>query len=242
MSKIAIIIQREYFSRVKKKSFIVMTLLVPILFAGLIIGAATLMMQGKEKHYVEVIDESTVFIDELKSTGEILFDFPELSLQQAKQKFYSSPYDVILYIPYKANEYDILKSGKAQIYFKKQPGILLQEEIKKQMGNILYDYQLAQYGIDKGKVEQARKFNLGLAMIKIDEKGEEENSDTSVMYMIGFSSGLLIYIFILLYGIQVMRGVIEEKSNRIVEVIISSVTFLGVCELFLGVKSLNLQK
>ncbi len=223
MSKIAIIIQREYFSRVKKKSFIVMTLLVPILFAGLIIGAATLMMQGKEKHYVEVIDESTVFIDELKSTGEILFDFPELSLQQAKQKFYSSPYDVILYIPYKANEYDILKSGKAQIYFKKQPGILLQEEIKKQMGNILYDYQLAQYGIDKGKVEQARKFNLGLAMIKIDEKGEEENSDTSVMYMIGFSSGLLIYIFILLYGIQVMRGVIEEKSNRIVEVIISSV-------------------
>ena len=223
MSKIAIIIQREYFSRVKKKSFIVMTLLVPILFAGLIIGAATLMMQGKEKHYVEVIDESTVFIDELKSTGEILFDFPELSLQQAKQKFYSSPYDVILYIPYKANEYDILKSGKAQIYFKKQLGILLQEEIKKQMGNILYDYQLAQYGIDKGKVEQARKFNLGLAMIKIDEKGEEENSDTSVMYMIGFSSGLLIYIFILLYGIQVMRGVIEEKSNRIVEVIISSV-------------------
>ena len=223
MSKISLIIKREYLSRVRKKSFIVMTLLVPILFAGLIIGAITLMLQGSEKHYVEVIDESTVFVDELKSTADIHFTFHDISIEKAKKEFYNSPYDVILYIPYKANEYDILKGGSAQLFFKKQPGILLQEIVKKEMENILYDYQLEQYGIDKEKVEQARKFNLGLAMLKIDEHGAEENSDTSVMYTIGFSSGLLIYIFILLYGIQVMRGVIEEKSNRIIEVIISSV-------------------
>ncbi len=200
-----------------------MTLLVPILFAGLIIGVITLMLQGADKHYVEVIDESTVFIDELKSTNDIHFTFSDISIEKAKKEFYNSPYDVILYIPYKAGEYDILKGGRAQIYFKKQPGILLQEVLKKQMENIIYDYQLEQYGINKEKVEQARKFNLGLAMIKIDEKGSEENSSTDVMYAIGFSSGLLIYIFILLYGIQVMRGVIEEKSSRIVEIIISSV-------------------
>lgn len=223
MSKISLIIQREYLSRVRKKSFIVMTFLVPVLFTGLIIGAITLMLHGSDTHYVEVIDESTVFDYELKSTGDIHFSFPEISIERAKKEFYDSPYDVILYIPYKANEYDILKGKRAQLYFKKQPGILLQEVVKKQMENILYDYQLEQYGIDKAKVEQARKFNLGLAMIKIDEQGAEEDSDTGVKYAIGFSSGLLIYIFILLYGIQVMRGVIEEKSSRIVEVIISSV-------------------
>ncbi|MBI3500270.1 MAG: ABC transporter permease [Bacteroidetes bacterium] len=223
MSKISLIIRREYLSRVRKKSFIVMTLLVPVLFAGFILGAIVLMLNGTEKHFVEVIDESTVFSGELKSTSDIHFTFPEISIEKAKKEFYDSPYDVILYIPYKEGEYDILKGGRAQIFFKKQPGILLQEIVKKQMENILYDYQLKQFGIDETKVEQARKFNLGLAMIKIDEHGAEENSDTGVMYAIGFSSGLLIYIFVLLYGIQVMRGVIEEKSNRIVEVIISSV-------------------
>jgi len=200
-----------------------MTLLVPILFAVFIIGSISLMFQEKEKHNVQVIDESTAFYGELKSTNEIHFSFSDLSIEKAKEEFYSSPFDIILYIPYEEGQHDILKLGRAQLFFKKQPGVLLQEVIKKQMENILYDYQLKQYGIDEAKVEEARKFSLGLAMIKIDEKGNEENSDSDVLYIIGFGSGLLIYMFILLYGVQVMRGVIEEKSNRIIEVVISSV-------------------
>lgn len=222
MSKISIIIQREYLSRVKKKSFIIMTLLVPILFVSIIGGAIMVMSQENEKHFVQVVDESTIFMGELKSTSDIHFSYTDKDVITAKSEFHNSPFDVILYIPYKANEYDVLKNG-AQIYFKKQPGIMLREVVRKQMENILYDYQLEQYGIDIDKVEQARKFNLALSMIKLDEDGTEATSETGIMYGIGFVSGLLIYMFILLYGIQVMRGVIEEKSSRIVEVIISSV-------------------
>ncbi len=201
-----------------------MTLLVPILFAGFILGAITLMLKNIERSNVLVIDESeTVFVDELKSTNEVHFTFTHLPIAKAKKEFYSSPFDVILYLPFELGEHDLLKSYKAQIFFKKQPGILLEETIKKQLENILYNYQLFQFGIDKNKVEEAQRFHIGLDLTQLDENGNEKLRNTNVTWGIGFASGILVFIFVLLYGIQVMRGVIEEKSNRIVEVIISSV-------------------
>ena len=129
-----------------------------------------------------------------------------------------------MYIPYIKEDFDVFSAHAAQIFFKKQPGIILREVVRKQMENVMYDELLERDSIDEKKVEEARKSaSINLAMMKIDEKGNEKRSDTDAVYAIGFGSGLLIYIFILLYGIQVMRGVIEEKSNRIIEVIISSV-------------------
>src|ERR1051326_7613229 len=224
MSKISLIIKREYISRVRKKSFIVMTLLVPLLFAGLILGVITLMLQGQDKHSVLVVDESAVFEGKFKSTNDIQFYYTHASIDEIKKKFYSLPQDIILHIPYIKDDFDVFNKHKAQIYFKKQPGILLSESIKKQMENIMYDELLTQDSIDETKVEEARRSAyIKLFMARLDEQGKEKESKTDVMYFFGFGSGLLIYIFILLYGIQVMRGVIEEKSNRIIEVIISSV-------------------
>jgi ABC-2 type transport system permease protein len=224
VGKISLIIKREYLSRVRKKSFIVMTLLVPLLFAGLIIGVITLMLHGQDKHSVLVIDESEVFAGKLKSSNDIQFFYTDAGIDEAKKKFYSLPQDIILYVPYIKDDFDVFNKHKAQIFFKKQPGILLSESIKKQMENIMYDELLEQDSIDEKKVDEARKSAyIKLFMANLDEKGNEKESKTDVMYFFGFGSGLLIYIFILLYGIQVMRGVIEEKSNRIIEVIISSV-------------------
>lgn len=225
MNKICIIIEREYISRVKKKSFIVMTFLVPILFAALLIGVVLLMLKGRETYRVIVVDESTLFEGKMKSTADIKFTYAGDTISEVKKHFYSIPFDVILYIPYNpVHETDFLKIKAAQIYFKEQPGIILRETIRRQMEDILYDALLENDGIDQEKVRAARKAaQINLGMMDLDEKGNEKVSESGVLYFFGFVSGVLIYFFILLYGIQVMRGVIEEKANRIVEIIISSV-------------------
>ena len=188
-----------------------MTLLVPILFVGMILGAVTLMLNGSEQHKVLVIDESSVFAQKMKSSNDIHFFFSQDTITEAKKYFYTSEYDEILYIPYIKEDFDVFSAHAAQIFFKKQPGIILREVVRKQMENVMYDELLERDSIDEKKVEEARKSaSINLAMMKIDEKGNEKRSDTDAVYAIGFGSGLLIYIFILLYGNQVMRGVIEE--------------------------------
>jgi len=217
MSKITLIVQREYLTRVKKKSFIIMTLVGPLLMAGLIFARVWLEMIPEVPKKIEIIDESMMFKGKLENSKNLLFFFPNNTLTNAKANFYKNDYDILVFIPE-----NIIDSHSIQLFYKKQPGLTTQDNIKNLIQNKLEDWKLIASGIDKNKLESV-KTKLNVIANKLQKTGEEEKSNNEAGIIIGFVGGLLIYLFIFLYGAQVMRGVIEEKTSRIIEVIISSV-------------------
>jgi ABC-2 type transport system permease protein len=218
MNKILLIITREYLTRVKKKSFLVMTIIGPLLMAMVFILPIYLSSKDKVHHQVQVIDESGLMqYKKLVNTSQIKYDYPPVDINIAVRDFYHTSYTIICYIPK-----NIIASNRVVLYYKKQPGIITEERIKTNIENIIYQKQLEQNGIDINKID-AFKPRIDVSTELLNENGESETTSTSVSIAIGFVSGFIIYFFIFLYGVQVMRGVIEEKTNRIVEVIISSV-------------------
>ncbi len=194
-----------------------MTILGPILFSALMIVPIWLATQEQATHFIEVIDDSKLIDGFLKESKNIHYDYPPVSIEEAKRNFYSTDYTAILWIPE-----NILNSKKVVLYFKSHPGIMVQEGIRSGIEDVLYENQLEREGIDMAKVDAAH-ISVNVVTQKQSQSGEEERTNTGVNMAIGFGAGILIYIFIFLYGIQVMKGVIEEKTSRIVEVIISSV-------------------
>lgn len=218
MGKVGLIVKREYLSRVKKKSFLVMTILGPLLMAGILVARIWLESMPEEKQKVLVIDETTVFDNELKNYKNIEFEFSKQNLSQAKKEFYNTEYNIILYIP--AN---IVSANAIQILYKKQPGLNTQEYIKNTIETKIENWKLLKSGIDKETLDKT-KVTLSVQTAKIEESGSQKKSYTEVSIILGFVAGFLIYIFIFMYGSMVMRGVIEEKTSRIIEVIITSVS------------------
>ena len=219
MKKIALIIQREYLSRVKKKSFIVMTFLGPVLIAAMYAFAIFLAVNSdnlSDKKKIVVCDETNTLSNIIKSNAQYEFEFSSLSLASLKSDFDSSGNSYLLYIPQKSINFE-----GVQLYSDKQPSLAIVKYIEDQLENTLSDQKLTEKGISK-KIISELDFNLNIETIRFTEEGEQDGN-TSASYMIGMFSSILIYMFIFLYGVQVMRGVIEEKNNRIVEVLISSV-------------------
>lgn len=219
MNKLFLIIQREYFSRVKKKSFLIMTILGPLLMAGLMIVPVWLAMRDKTDHQILVLDHSGLFIDKMPNTKQIKFTYGAESIQSAKAKLKDGPFDLIMEI-----KGDALNDTKTTpvLYYKKQPGISVEQYISNTMENILFDYRLQGDSIDLTKIDKARR-PVEILTLKVTEEGKDEKTNTEINMAIGFACAIAIYFMIFLYGSQVMRGVIEEKTNRIVEVIVSSV-------------------
>jgi ABC-2 type transport system permease protein len=219
MNKLLLIIHREYFSRVKKKSFLLMTILGPVLLAGLMVVPVWLAMRDKTDHQILVLDHSGLFIDKLPNSKQIKFTYGAESIQTAKAKLKDGPFDLIMEI-----KGDALNDTKTTpvLYYKKQPGINVEQYITNTMENILFDYRLQGDSIDLTKIDKARR-PVELLTLKVTEEGKDEKTNTEINMAIGFGCAIAIYFMIFLYGSQVMRGVIEEKTNRIVEVIVSSV-------------------
>lgn len=220
MNKILLIIQREYLSRVKKKSFIIMTILGPLLMAGIMIVPIWLSMQKSDQQKIEVIDESTLFIDLIPQKDFIRFDYPPVSFEDAEKGFYDTDYDAILYIPR-----NILSGGNAiKILYKKQLSVGVEQYIVGTISKMMYDVILAKNKVDLNIIKDAEvNSQFKLITEKVEEDGNVKKTNTGLYMAIGLGAGILIYMFIFLYGVQVMRGVMEEKTNRIVEVILSSV-------------------
>jgi len=218
MNKIWLIIQREYLTRVKKKSFIVMSILGPIMIAGLMMLVIWMGMAENENQKLLVVDDLNPAFEALKDiSGEkILFDYQNISLDEAKRLLHHSDYTGVLYIPK-----NILAGKTAQLYAIKQPSIFIQRSIERSVEGIIETLLLEKYNIDKEEFYKV-KTNFKISTIKFKESGEEEKVEQERAF-VGFGFGLFIYMFIFLYGVQVMRGVIEEKTSRIIEVIISSV-------------------
>jgi ABC-2 type transport system permease protein len=219
MNKLFLIIQREYFSRVKKKSFLLMTILGPLLMAGVMIVPVWLAMRDKTEHQVLVLDHSGLFIDKIPNTKEIKFTYGIGTIDSAKAKLKNGPFDMVMEVDIEA-----INNQKTtpHLYFKKEPGINTLQYISNTMENILFDYRLQGDSIDVGKIERARR-PVEVKTIKVSEDGNEKKTSAETNMIVGFTLAVAIYMMIFLYGAQVMRGVIEEKTNRIVEVIVSSV-------------------
>ncbi len=217
MNKIKLIILREYLTRVTKKSFILITILGPLLFAGLMIIPAWLALNNTDVQNIQVIDRNGLFAGKLENTETINFYYSDEDLQQAKKNFYESSYTTILYIPKDFNTSDIT------LFYKKQPGALTIKHIESSLENIIEENRLQKlYNISLNDLNSIKP-DIRIKTVYRDEQGNEETKENTVNMVLGYIGAILIYMFIFMYGVQVMRGVIEEKTNRIVEVIISSV-------------------
>ncbi len=238
MSKIGLIINREYTTRVKKKSFIIMTILGPILFAAMMIAPVILMkMEDDEFKKIAVIDESGMFNDALINTEYIQFDdvsgkyYDEATvsynLSAAKKMLKDSEYYALLYIPHTAVQGT---KGAVVIYSYQQPNMGLKMHIangiEKRVEDIKLSIKAGELGITEKEVTEILNVvntDINIVTSTLDEDGGEKESSTEIAMIIGYICGFLIYMFVFMYGSQVMRGVIEEKSSRIIEVIVSSV-------------------
>ncbi len=219
MKKISLIIQREYLTRVRQKSFIIMTIIGPLLMAALFIVPVWLALQQSDDATVLVVDESFLFTERMENTENITFLYANAGLEDAKALVAKEQGpDAVLYI-----HKNIMSSTKGiQLIYESQPSIHVIRHIETTLSNDIEKFKLAKYGIEQSALDAART-DVHLVTKKINELGQESSANTEVSMMVGLFSGILIYMFIFLYGVQVMRGVIEEKTNRIIEVIISSV-------------------
>ncbi|MBL7718518.1 MAG: ABC transporter permease [Flavipsychrobacter sp.] len=216
MNKILLIIQREYLSRVKKKSFIWMTLLVPVLFIGMYSLLIYTAVKGDELgdlKTVLVVDESGLVKDKLKNTTNITFAYSTKTYADERSGFKDSKYNYLLRLP-------ATLSG-AQILGEKKPGASLTGNIESQVNELLKNKKLLDAGIDINILKEAEK-GINIEALQITDEGEKE-ANAMVAYGLGFIAAILIYMSLFIYGAQVMRGVIEEKTSRVIEVIISSV-------------------
>ncbi len=227
MSKIGIIIQREYTSRVMKKSFLLLTFLTPVFMAAMIILPMwiTTLKDDTIKHVV-VVDKTKSLQNVLKSNEQYSFIFTDASINEVRKEQSDnkskkkSELSAILYV-----SDDLVENPNAvTIYSEKQINMELKSYIANELNNYIRDKKLAAYNIEnlKEKIEQS-KSDINIATIKWDSSGIEKEGSAEMALIIGMAAAFLIYIFIMSYGSQVMSGVLQEKTSRIVEVIISSV-------------------
>lgn len=218
MNKILLIIQREYLSRVRKKSFLLTTFLVPLLFIGMYAIIFYVALNNQEPTtQVQVIDDSGFIINELKDTDHLIFTKANGSTGMIKKDLEKGEKNtILLLIPP-----DVASSQVVELYDTEKKGIRTINDIESQLNDILKSKALKDAGIDT-EILNSIKPSITVKSKELTVEGER---DSSVGAAIGVSFGLsiLIYLSLFLYGSQVMRGIIEEKSNRIVEVIISSV-------------------
>ena len=217
MNKVLLIIQREYLTRVKKKSFLLMTFLVPALIIAMYALIAYLSVNGADKATeVQVYDESGIFTSEFKNTETVSFSAGKTSFAEAKKEAATNEEGFILHIPK-----DIEQLSKVELYSKKKVGLSTLSTINNQLEEILRNKQLKDAGID-AKTLATIKPEIRIDSKELTAEGEKDSS-AGAAYAIGFAAAILIYMSLFIYGSQVMRGVIEEKTSRIVEVVISSV-------------------
>lgn len=218
MKKIFLIIQREYLTRVKKKSFIIMTILGPILMAALFIIPAYISQKSDQEKTIGIVDETGIFQNKFSNDNNLTFKILNSDITTAKATFDESNLYAILYIP----KTELSAPSSCTLYSNKQPNIIIKNYIRNTIKKEVESLKLKAAGIDED-ILKSIKTSVKLSTIKLNEGGKEEKSNTELSMGIGFIAGFLIYIFIFMYGAMVMRGFIEEKSNRIVEILISSV-------------------
>jgi ABC-2 type transport system permease protein len=217
MNKIGLIIQREYLSRVRNRTFVLTTILMPLLIVLFIAGTIFLSVKGKEELKIAVIDNNHFFQANLKNSNDISFNFPtDVDTSNYQQKGYTA----ILIIP----KFEGAQKTQYVIRSKKSIGLGSKETIENKINAAIEDHMLEKSGISRNQLDSIHTKSQFAELKSMQEHGNKtEESNQFVAYLIGYSCGILIYIIMLIYGMMVLRGVMEEKTNRIAEVMVSSV-------------------
>lgn len=220
---IGIIIRREYLNKVKKKSFLVTTFLVPILMGGFMIGLMFMMMTTKEKtKTIAVVDNSGIAMSYLENTETIHYvDCTGQCADSIKVKLESLGYDGVLDIS-EINPDD--KMFSSDIYSAKPFGMELTDNVSNKLNKAIEDYRISTYDIDGlDAILKDVKANVKLHSYTVSADGEDKISEAGVNSVVSMILGIVIFMFVTLFGGMVMSAVIEEKSSRVVEVLVSSV-------------------
>ncbi|MDB4105483.1 ABC transporter permease [Salibacteraceae bacterium] len=216
-NKIGLIIRREYFTRVRKKSFIIMSLLGPLIMAGVLTFAMWTSIEESDDQKILVIDDNYPFFEKLDGSDKLSYSIMDISLPKGEALLEVSDYTALLYLPE-----NILQSKSGQLIFKKQPSIKVQRQIEETVQQYLEISKLKEFDITEGDYNRL-KAPFNLLTFQFKGAGAEAEETNMLPAIVGLVFGILIYFFIFMYSVQVMRGVIEEKTNRIIEVMISSV-------------------
>ncbi len=218
MGKVLLVIQREYLARVKKKSFLIATILTPLIFPaimGVFVWIAMEEQGSQSLRIIEVIDETDLFF--MESSEQYAFTSSVDDPAIAKKMVQDGARYGFLHIP----KMELEDPKGIQFYGVENPSTSLMGYLENALKRKIEDQKLYAQGIDPKVLKEIRA-DVSIQSITLGEKGEEKINDANVNYAIGFIAGILIYIFIFVYGNQIMQGVIEEKSTRIIEILVSS--------------------
>ncbi|MDL2277676.1 ABC transporter permease [Parabacteroides sp. OttesenSCG-928-G07] len=220
MNKLGLIIKREYLRRVSKKSFIILTLLMPFMITGLIFVPLWLSsIKGSEVRQVVIIDQTGKYASLFTDTESYSFIHSQESLDKYRSSDDKSAYAILNITG------DLLDNPRAAtIYSEKQISQDLSRIVNQTLSRYLEDEKLASYNIPglKEMIKESQ-ISFNVQTIKWSEDGSEKISSAMVASIVGMVFTMIVYMFIMIYGAMVMQGVMEEKTNRIVELMISSV-------------------
>ncbi len=219
MNKIWLVIKREYLTRVRNKTFILSTILLPLFFIGFIFASAYFSIKSVDKQKIAVVDDNGMFKSSFQSDKVITYEFPsDVNSNNFKEKGYTA----YLNIP---KDFES-KRDSISLVSEKQLGIDAEAKVKDQLNNAIRNKAFLQNNIDRKVLESINGIdeeNMYKFSPVIKQGNKTAQSNSGLSYGIGYGSGILIYLTLFIYGAAVMRGVMEEKMNRIAEVIISSV-------------------
>ena len=223
MRNIGIIISREYLTRVRKKSFLVTTFLVPVIFAAICILPSVIMLFAKDTgKQVAVVDQSSIVMPYLEDTDEI--DYTDCSMENPdslKADFAARGLDAVVLI---SPVDTVARTVTVTTYSEKPLSVTMKESIKARADDAVEDYRIAQYEIsDLKQIMSDIKADVAMSTYTLDESGEEKITSSEVFMAISMILSMIIYMFIAMFTGMVMQSVIEEKSSRVVEVLVSSV-------------------
>ena len=217
------VISREYSTRVKKKSFLVTTFVVPILFAAFIVGISYIMGNTKQrKQDVAVVDQSGIVFSHLENTDRLTFaDYSLSDPDSLKADLDAIGKDVLVVI----SPLDtVSKSVSVSAYSAKPLGVEFTSGLAGKVDKAVEEYRVRQYGIDNlSKIMEEVRSDVKINEYTLGEDGKESVSESGIYMIVSMLLGIIIWMFIVMFGGQVMSSVIEEKNSRVVEVLISSV-------------------
>ena len=218
MNKIVLIARQEFKNRVQKRSFLIATILIPLLFPalmGIMIYMALQQERNATKEVVHYLDESGLFKPE---NDRYIFKSFTGSLEDAKRAISHDNSFGLLYIP----RLDVYNPKGVVLYTKVNPGPNDIGALRSLLEDQLKETKMRQLRLDQGLLDSLST-HVNISTVTLTETGQEQASDSNVRFAIGMLFGLLMYLFIFIYGAQIMQGIIEEKTNKVVEVIVSAV-------------------
>ncbi len=213
-----LIVQREILNRVQKKSFLIATILIPLIFPAIMAVLVYVAVQQKKnatKQVIYYVDESGHFSPD---TAKFEFRKFEGSVNDAKKAFLVTDSYGLLYVP----SFELSNPKGISLYTKVNPSPNEIGDLESMLENRIKDLKMQKFNLDK-KVLDSLKTNISIQSVNLSDSGQEKTSDSKVLFALGMTCGILMYMFIFIYGAQIMQGIIEEKTSKVVEIIVSSV-------------------